>query len=132
MTTLTIIKDDNNIAKDGVWRVIDCSVLASNVHAVQWNGSTGHVEYNDGTVNETISDISAYDSLVTAWTNAAPVELSEAQVADLLASKSYDIRREHNYATLAEQQDQQYWDAVNGTTVWKDAIAAVKAAHPKP
>jgi len=26
----------------------------------------------------------------------------------------------------------QYWDLVNGTTTWKDHIAAVKAKYPKP
>lgn len=28
--------------------------------------------------------------------------------------------------------DMQYWDAVNGTTTWVDAVAAVKAQYPKP
>ena len=36
------------------------------------------------------------------------------------------------YLPLAEQLDMQYWDAVNGTTTWKDHIAAVKAKYPKP
>ena len=131
MATLTIIKPDNNIAEDGVWRTVDCSGLASNVHAVQWDGSAGWIEYNDGTVNETIDSISAYSSLTTAWTNAAPVVLTEAEQQAEFDALSYDIRRLHNYASLEEQQDQQYWDAVNGTTVWKDAITTVKAAHPK-
>jgi hypothetical protein len=26
----------------------------------------------------------------------------------------------------------QYWDAINGTTTWQDAIQAVKDANPKP
>ena len=28
--------------------------------------------------------------------------------------------------------DMQYWDKVNGTTNWQDAIAKVKADTPKP
>ena len=36
------------------------------------------------------------------------------------------------YASMQEQLDMQYWDAVNGTTTWKDHIAAVKAKYPKP
>lgn len=36
------------------------------------------------------------------------------------------------YPSIADQLDMQYWDAKNGTTTWADAIAAVKAAHPKP
>ena len=36
------------------------------------------------------------------------------------------------YLPLAQQLDMQYWDAVNGTTTWKDHVAAVKAKYPKP
>lgn len=35
------------------------------------------------------------------------------------------------YAPIEEQLDMQYWDQVNGTTKWKEHVAAVKAAHPK-
>lgn len=35
------------------------------------------------------------------------------------------------YVSLAEQQDMQYWDAVNNTTTWKDHITAVKEKYPK-
>ena len=44
----------------------------------------------------------------------------------------YIAARQAAYASIGDQLDQQYWDAVNGTTTWKDAIDAVKAAHPKP
>tara|TARA_Y100001937_G_scaffold22489_1_gene32134 strand:- start:1226 stop:1543 length:318 start_codon:yes stop_codon:yes gene_type:complete len=36
------------------------------------------------------------------------------------------------YLPLAQQLDMQYWDSVNGTTTWKDHVAAVKAKYPKP
>mgnify|MGYP001575565752 CR=1 FL=1 len=36
------------------------------------------------------------------------------------------------YPSMQEQLDMQYWDSVNGTTTWKDAIAAVKTENPKP
>ena len=35
------------------------------------------------------------------------------------------------YGDFREQLDMQYWDAINGTTIWKDHVAAVKAANPK-
>ena len=47
-------------------------------------------------------------------------------------AKQYQRDRSSEYPTWQEQMDMQYWDAVNGTTTWADAIAAVKAAHPKP
>ena len=33
---------------------------------------------------------------------------------------------------LLNQDEMRYDDLVNNTTTWRDAIAAIKAAHPKP
>ena len=44
----------------------------------------------------------------------------------------YIAARQAAYASIGDQLDQQYWDAVNGTTTWKDAIAQVKSDNPKP
>ena len=44
----------------------------------------------------------------------------------------YAIDRSTAYPSIQEQLDMQYWDSVNGTTTWKDAIEAVKTEHPKP
>ena len=51
------------------------------------------------------------------------------QLADYNA-KQY--QRDRVYPSIGEQLDMQYWDSVNGTTTWKDAIAQVKADNPKP
>ena len=32
----------------------------SNIHAIQWDGTSGEIEYKDGSPNTTISDISSY------------------------------------------------------------------------
>ena len=44
----------------------------------------------------------------------------------------YIAARQAAYASITDQLDQQQWDAVNGTTTWKDAIAQVKSDNPKP
>jgi len=44
----------------------------------------------------------------------------------------YSRDRASAYPSLTDQADMQYWDSVNGTTTWADAIAAVKAEFPKP
>jgi len=44
----------------------------------------------------------------------------------------YSLRRKIAYGDVGEQLDMQYRDAVNGTTEWKDHIAAVKAANAAP
>lgn len=51
--------------------------------------------------------------------------------ADVPPAPTYQELRAAAYPSLEEQQDMQYWDAVNGTTTWVDAIAAVKAQYPK-
>jgi len=35
------------------------------------------------------------------------------------------------YVSIGDQQDMQYWDAVNGTTTWQDHIRSVKEKYPK-
>ena len=47
------------------------------------------------------------------------------------AVKTYADHRREAYGSIVDQIDMQYWDAVNGTTVWNDHVAAIKAAHPK-
>ena len=44
----------------------------------------------------------------------------------------YVQARQEAYGSIADQLDMQYWDAVNGTTTWKDHIAQVKSDNPKP
>jgi len=40
--------------------------------------------------------------------------------------------RKAAYKDIGEQLDMQYKDNVNGTTTWKDHVAAVKSANPIP
>jgi|TARA_A100001035_G_scaffold251960_1_gene224160 hypothetical protein len=59
-------------------------------------------------------------------------------ITDLANSKfdqqenGYKTARQEAYGSIADQLDMQYWDAVNGTTTWKDHIAKVKSDNPKP
>jgi len=57
--------------------------------------------------------------------NAKITELKNAY-----ASAQY--QRDRVYPSIQDQFDMQYWDKVNGTTTWQDAIAKVKADTPKP
>ena len=44
----------------------------------------------------------------------------------------YGLRRIVAYGSIGDQLDMQYKDALNGTTTWKDHIAAVKTANAAP
>ena len=46
-------------------------------------------------------------------------------------AKQYQRERATAYPSIQEQLDMQYWDKVNGTTNWVDAIAKVKSDIPK-
>jgi len=43
----------------------------------------------------------------------------------------YQRIRARQFPEIKDQLDMQYWDQVNGTTTWKDALAKVKADNPK-
>ena len=62
--------------------------------------------------------------------NVVEYDMDAAQA--LMDSKAYQDKRASAYPSIQEQLDMQYWDSVNGTTTWKDAIEAVKTENPKP
>jgi hypothetical protein len=47
-------------------------------------------------------------------------------------ANEYQRVRATAYPSIQEQLDMQYWDKVNGTTNWEDAIAKTKSDIPKP
>jgi hypothetical protein len=47
-------------------------------------------------------------------------------------AKAYARNRVAEYPPIADQQDMQFHDAIDGTTTWQDAIQAVKNKYPKP
>ena len=58
----------------------------------------------------------------------------EAKMVELQAeydANQYQRDRATAYPSIQEQLDMQYWDKVNGTTNWEDAIAKVKLDNPK-
>jgi len=44
---------------------------------------------------------------------------------------SYTELRAAEYPSIQEQEDMKYWDEINGTTVWRDTITAIKEKYPK-
>jgi len=134
MATLTIVKSDNVVAVDGEGRTVDCSDLASNLWAVQFDGSNGHIEYDDGTPNEAITDVDAFQSKIDAHKaqDVAPIEVSTKTEDESFALMGYAEKRAlRGYASIGDQLDMQYHDKVNDTTTWKDHVAKVKSDYPK-
>ena len=84
--------------------VLDQSVPPHKI--IEWDSANSDSQPTDNELN------AAY----TAWKNA----------------NEYKEKREEAYPDWKTQMDMQYWDSVNGTTTWKDAIAKVKSDIPKP
>ena len=85
----------------------------------------------DNVVNQ-VSD-RAYDI------NGDLVDVDETKVAEEIKkletdydAKKYQRDRADTYPSIQEQLDMQYWDAVNGTKKWQEAVAKVKTDNPKP
>jgi len=146
MAKINIIPSDSTVVIDGYGVAsIDCSSLASNIWAIEFDSSanTGHIEYDDGTANETITSLtSAMNTLVAVNTDAKATEDAAIATAasDLATLKNtYGWKRQNDnttrYGEIGDQLDQLYVDMLAGkldaTGTWAIAIKAVKDAHPK-
>ena len=69
------------------------------------------------------------------WDNGTtPIPKADIEAKIIELQADYDAKqyqRDRIYPSIGEQLDMQYWDNVNGTTTWKDAVAKVKSDNPK-
>ena len=80
----------------------------------------------DASGNSVTLDQSLVDAARTTLDNEAAATLYQRQRTGQAGTT------DTIYASIGDQLDMQYKDAVNGTTTWKDHVAAVKAKYPKP
>lgn len=85
--------------------------------------------------NSYVSIGDTFESIV--WTNKPEItkEFFDNKVAEIQSeyeANQYQRDRALAYPSIQDQLDMQYWDSVNNTTTWKDAVAKVKADNPKP
>tara|TARA_R100001129_G_scaffold135045_1_gene96567 strand:- start:51 stop:362 length:312 start_codon:yes stop_codon:yes gene_type:complete len=87
----------------------------------------------------TISDDYYDGDGVTVTVDQAQVDAARATLDAEAAATLYQRQRTGEagttdtiYASWGDQMDMQYKDLINGTTTWKDHVAAVKAKYPKP
>ena len=84
-------------------------------------------------------NVNANDIEQITWHDGNPANITNEQIlakqAELQAeydAKQYQRDRELAYPPIGDQLDMQYWDKVNGTSTWEDAVAEVKSDFPKP
>ena len=83
----------------------------------------------DGVIYEWKGDVESSTKLST--TKTTKLENEYKVYSDNYDAQEYSRKREEAYPSIQNQLDMQYWDGVNGTTTWKDAIAKVKSDIPK-
>jgi hypothetical protein len=81
--------------------------------------------------------VNAEDINQIIWHNGTtPIPANEilAKQQELITeynSKQYQRDRAKEYPSIQEQLDLQYWDKINNTNKWEEAINAVKQKYPK-
>ena len=81
--------------------------------------------------------VNAEDINQITWLNGtAPIPANEilAKQQELITeynAKQYQRDRAKEYPSIQEQLDLQYWDKINNTNNWEQAINAVKNKYPK-
>jgi hypothetical protein len=79
--------------------------------------------------------INADDINQITWNNeTTPIPKADIEAKMVEVQADYDAKqyqRDRVYPSIGDQLDMQYWDKINGTNNWQDAINAVKAKYPK-
>ena len=82
-------------------------------------------------VEEDINQITWHDDNPTNITNEQ-ILAKQVELQTEYDAKQYQRDRAKEYPSWQDQMDMQYWDKVNGTSTWQDAVAEVKSDFPKP
>ena len=111
---VSIIPSDKTIIVDGQALTFDYDIDPT-IHALQWDGDSGEIEYNDGIANEQFTDSTLVDTLVSAYEDEVERLEAEAQaVVDeaeaLEAAKTYADHRRARYDDELPMRDQ--FDAI--------------------
>ena len=69
------------------------------------------------------------DTCTITWHDDNPTNITKDQIKAKINETQY--QRDRVYPSITDQLDMQYWDKVNGTSTWQDAIAKVKSDNPK-
>ena len=102
----------------------ESNIDIGDVLAFGWPGSIWRVEDND------------FDRIIWISENIPKPTREEiiTKHADLIAERkktNYIDARKVAYPSIQDQLDMLYWDKVNGTDRWMDAITMIKATHKK-
>ena len=96
------------------------------IHAIKSLKSDAQVTVDNNDINK----ITLHDGNPTNITNKQITD-KQTELQTAYDDNAYARKRALAYPPIEEQLDMQYWDNVNSTTTWVDAIAKVKSDNPK-
>jgi len=158
MAKITYIKDGDGencsrIVKDGLAfdSTTFANVVDANIHAIQWDGTEGEIEFTDDTPNEIFTDISRISSFgleekweaektkQDAWEQGETerekkihIENDVNNAVELDPTKSTYVELRHlAYDTPGNQLDMIYRAGLGGEE-FQAHIRSVKEKYPKP
>jgi len=107
MSRVTILPADGAVYRDaGNYLDLDLSScgIPADVHALQWDGSVGHIEFTDTRENEEITALPNWASACAAkWDEADANRIAAEEAARIAAEEAARIAAEEAAATEAEQ-----------------------------
>lgn len=121
MTAWVIMNIENGqmqVGKNGLFLTMSSSGLDASIHAVQWDGSEGEVEYRnvegESTYNEVINSFDAYAFAETAYDDRYAEVLTEQK------QDAYDAAYDNAIASGSSEED-----AVAAGNSARDAVTSV-------
>lgn len=103
------IAADNMVEIDGVAHNSDSFSADANIHAIQWYGANGEVEYKDSTPNKEITDLSDFQYLIDHH-----AEVHQASIDAQAEEDAYWATSEGAAAQIRQRRD----DLLAGTDWW--------------
>ena len=111
--------------------------LSSKVKKYLANNGVNSVDFTSDVLLQ--DDSNGQGPYIKEWNVSGVAQPSSSQLNALDSAADLEERqnavratRRNAYGDLGSQLDMQYHDSVDGTTTWKDHVAAVKTANPIP
>ena len=111
--------------------------LSSKVKTYLANNGVNEVDFSVDVLLQ--DDSNGQGPYIKEWNVSGVAQPSSSQLDAVDSAADLEERqnavratRRNAYGDLGSQLDMQYHDSVDGTTTWKDHVAAVKSANPIP
>ena len=111
--------------------------LSSKVKTYCANNGVANVDFMTDVLLQ--DDSNGQGPYIKSWNVSGVAQPTDAQLNAVDSAADLDERqnaaraaRRNAYGDLGDQLDMQYHDEKDGTTTWKDHVAAVKTANPIP